>query len=257
MTTRSRWTLLFACLGLAACFKPNLKPGAFICAVDADCPDNFHCATDYRCYPPDAGPTAPVCDSVTPDASTCSRPAGQGLACNPTCGTGCSCGWCGVDSSGAVACLPGTPGTATAGMACDPSKPAACAPGLYCRAECGTGRCYKFCDTSSDCPNGGSCNFSVPGTSILLCSDACDPIAQTGCPSGYGCYPSGSTGECDCAGTGKTGASCMLAHDCVPGATCIGPQNATTCQKICGSNADCGPLGICNSFGATYGYCTL
>jgi hypothetical protein len=255
------WPATVLLLGLlgGGCFNPHIKPGAFLCAENRGCPDNFHCSDlDNRCYPPDAGPDlppAPVCDSLTP-APTCARPPASGQDCNTTCGTNCTCGWCGVNSAGAAACLRGTPGSATAGMACDPSNTASCAPGLYCRAECGGGRCYKFCDTSNDCASGASCTFSVPGTSILLCSDACDPVSQSGCPSGYGCYPSGLTGECDCAGTGKTGASCQLAHDCVPGDTCIGLQGAPTCQKMCGSNADCGGSGTCTNFGATYGYCS-
>jgi hypothetical protein len=253
------WPVAVLVLGwlLGGCFNPHIQPGALLCAANGACPDNFVCdLLDNRCYPPDAGPVAPVCDSVTPDASTCPRPAASGEACNPTCSTGCTCGWCGVNSSSAVACLKGTPGSAAEGMTCDPSKTADCAPGLYCRAECGAGRCYKFCDTGDDCGRTASCSFSVPGTSILLCSNNCDPIKQTGCPSGYGCYPSQATGECDCAGTGQIGTTCGSALDCVPGTTCIGTKMNPTCQKICGSNADCGGMGTCNSFGATYGYCS-
>ncbi len=244
------------------CYNPHIKPGAFICAANGDCPDNFQCShVNNRCYPPDAGPDVFVCDSVTPDASTCARP---GQPCNPACASGCSCGWCGV-RNGAVACLTGTPGTKANGDNCDPGNANDCAPGLYCRTDCGTvGRCHKFCDSDDDCA-GTSCNVTVNlagGATVRLCAvpNGCDPIAGTGCGAGFGCYSTGTTTECDCAGTNQPGAACGFVTECMPGYGCIGtsPQSRSTCLKICKTSADCGGAGTCmNPASTTYGYCSM
>ena len=65
------------------------------------------------------------------------------------------------------------------------------APGLFCRAECGTGHCYKYCESDSDCPvSGSTCALNGPGT-YRLCSlpqPACDAIANTGCRPGFACF---------------------------------------------------------------------
>lgn len=258
---RSRWALVIGCLVVAACYNPSIKPGALKCAGQT-CPDNFHCASDGLCYPPDAGPDLPpkpVCMSETPNVQTCPR---SGVPCNPTCGTGCDCGWCGLDLSGAVACLKGTPGTKTTGSSCDPSNANDCAPGLTCKGECGgsTGRCYKFCETNDDCASGTTCNMSVG--SIHLCSlpdPGCDPVKQTGCPSGLACYPSGSRTVCDCPGTAGTGVGCLLGATCLPGYQCVsltGMSTDGTCQRLCRTSLDCGAASTCVTSGTTYGYCS-
>jgi len=252
-------------LGLlwAGCYNPHIKPGALICAENQVCPDNFHCGLDNRCYPPDAGPAPAVCNSVTPDASTCSRPPASDQPCNLACASGCSCGWCGV-SGGAVMCLTGTPGTKQIGQVCDPSNAADCAPGLFCFPECGTGRCYKHCDPSNgnaDCP-GTACSLpaSMGSLSFELCQlkdPMCDPVSGGPCPSGFACYAFLKSTECDCAGTHTTGGSCSSVEDCAPGYACISVGGAGTCQKTCKTSADC-PLGICsNPANTTYGYCSL
>jgi hypothetical protein len=246
----------------AGCFNPQFNPGAYKCGVGHPCPSNFHCATDGLCYPPDAGPEAPpkpVCTSETP-GPTCPHPPALGLACNPTCGTGCSCGWCGLNTEGQVACLMGTPGTKTVpGTVCDLTIPNDCAPGLVCRAECGSARCYKFCETSDDCP-GTTCSMSVG--SVHLCSlpdPGCDPVKQTGCPPKFACYPpSKSTTECDCPGTAGSGVGCMFLNECLPGYECVsltGAPKDATCQQLCRTSSDCGG-GTCAPSGTTYGYCT-
>jgi hypothetical protein len=248
-----------------ACYNPNIKSGALKCAAGRTCPDGFQCASDNLCYRGDGGPDVPatmVCNSVTPDASTCSRPAASGQPCNPACQSGCSCGWCGVKTTGAVACLMGTPGTkTTVGTLCDPTNPYDCAPGLYCRAECGTGRCYKFCDTGDDCAVGTSCSISLPSSALHLCSlpdPGCDPIRKTLCPSGFACYPSGTRTECDCPGTDDAGTTCGFTDSCMPGYQCVATSGTSTptCQKLCRVSSDCGGTRTCVASGTTYSYCT-
>lgn len=258
MTVRSSAILAVSALAAAlGCYNPNIAQGGLKCAPGNVCPENYHCASDLRCYRGDAGPdmAKPICTSTTPDAATCSRPATSGQ-CNPACEFGCGCGWCAV-VSGTPTCVMGTPGTKAIGDLCDPSKSADCAPGLFCRAECGTGRCYKYCEMASDCP-GTTCSVSG-GAAVSLCALAppnCDPVKKTGCPAGYGCYVSGNTSYCDCAGTAAPGAGCHLTHDCAPGGGCvgIGQDAGTACEQVCRVNADC-TSGICTTFGTAYGYC--
>ena len=155
MTPRSSAIVLLISLGATiGCYSPQIKQGGLLCTDAIGCPDNYRCINGH-CYTGDAGrdvPMKPNCMSVTPDASTCSRDLAPGQACNPACQSGCSCGWCAVMNSTAT-CITGTmPGTKQAGDVCDPSSPTQCAPGLFCRAECGSGHCYKYCETTSDCP---------------------------------------------------------------------------------------------------------
>jgi len=264
--------IVLALVGVAGCYNPNITDAGLACGPGKVCPDNFHCASNGRCYRAvDGGLDAskPVCTSVTPNVATCSRPAAAGDACNPACESGCTCGWCGIVSGTAI-CLTGTPGTKQVGDACDPSNRNDCAPGLLCHAECGTGRCYKYCDpASADAGTGGDCQSigtsctgpSVVGSSTYrLCSlpaVSCNPVTGGGCPPGLACYPFGSGTECDCAGQGKTGDPCGSVGDCAPGYTCISIAKVLTCQKTCSTSADC-PAGICsNPAMITYGYCAL
>ena len=264
----ARWSasaVFLAGLLVPACFNPHIQPGAFKCSDGGNlCPSNFQCASDGLCYPPDGAPAPTlVCTGETPNNPTCMR---SQQPCSPACQFGCSCGWCGLDNTtGAVKCLMGTPGTKVVGEVCDPATPSDCAPGLTCRTECSSGaaRCHKFCDTSADCDANTMCMITIGGGALHLCTlpdPQCDPIAKTGCPTGFGCYPlSGTSTECDCAGSGGSGVACGFLTDCMPGYQCVsltGVPNNGTCQKLCRTSADCGGASICVTSGTTYGYCT-
>ncbi len=260
---RSLVVILVAALGtLSGCYKPTIDPGGFACGSLGQCPENFRCASDHRCYQGDAGvdrPTAPVCTSATPDA-LCERSAGT-EQCNPTCNSGCTCGWCGINASGAIACLMGTPGTKKVGELCDATRASDCAPGLRCRAEsCGVARCYKFCDSSADCPTAGATCSINAGTLCSLPDPGCDAVGDTGCPSGLSCYSNGSSTECACPGSAAAGADCLGAEDCIPGYACVGSSNPATqktsytCKKLCNTQVDCGLSGLCSTYG-TFSYC--
>jgi len=272
--------LVVAPLLALACYSPNIATGGYTCGSDGGCPDNFHCASNHRCYKEaDASfDMQAVCNSVTtvqPSKSTfCSQAAASG-SCSPTCQTGCNdCGWCAVVDGGGK-CLTGSAGKKDVGTTCDLSKSSDCLPGLYCQPEaCNnvtTGRCYRLCDPS-DTTNGvnsvcgamSACNVvakkSGGGNSTFnLCSPICDPLSQTNsnCPAPFGCYPSGSTTtECDCAGTGIPGADCALASTCAPGESCVGPMNAATCRPICTATVGCAAGTSCSiPKGAVWGTC--
>ena len=136
-------------------------------------------------------------------------------------------------------------------------------PGLYCQAECGTGRCYRICDSSdkSVCGAGSLCNVTANSRgdagafSFSLCSivSTCDAVAQTGCPSAFACYPT-IPAECDCPGTIADGQTCQYAAQCGRGSSCIGLNvNTSLCLNTCRTAADC-PSGTCRNANP-YGYC--
>jgi hypothetical protein len=262
---RSATTLMGAALFFAACYSPNIGRGTYACGSDGGCPDNFHCAPNHRCYQEaDAQyDMAVACKSDASVPQVCAAPHASGQVCNPGCQTGCNgCGWCAV-VNGATECLTGKPGTKDVGAICSPSLESDCLPGLYCQPECGTGRCYRICDSSdkSVCGSGSTC--SVAGNShgdagtfsFSLCSivSTCDAVGQTGCPAPFACYPTIPT-ECDCPGTVANGQSCQLAVQCGRGSSCIGLSSMTqVCLQTCRSNSDC-TSGTCMNANP-YGYC--
>lgn len=274
MAFRQTAAVLVVALSVAlGCYSPHIADGGFSCGTDGGCPDNFHCASDHRCYQADANIDMPVvCDAAATTMQVCSLPASSG-ACNPGCQSGCnSCGWCGV-VGGVASCMTVPPGIHDIGDLCDPTKTSDCKAGLYCLSECGTGRCYKFCDRNDSnaaavCGTGSSCNMNVKGSgsvSFSLCSlvSACDPVAQTTatCPAPFACYPAGIDGsECDCPGTQRTGQVCEggVAHFCIKGDSCFSISGGTNymCLPTCKVDADCASGTSCQTQStSTYTYC--
>ncbi|HVV53468.1 MAG TPA: hypothetical protein VHO06_27670 [Polyangia bacterium] len=172
--------------------------------------------------------------------------------------------------NGASTCLQGTEGAKDVGAICDPSLKSDCKAGLYCQPECGTGRCYKFCDSSDGaaCGTGSSCGLTAkdPKSGGLLpfslCTlvVSCDAVAQNSpsCPAPFACYPAtATTTECDCPGSTPVGQTCRLASQCMAGDSCIGTGTSTgvVCLQTCTSSSQC-TSGLCNTTpGVTYGYC--
>ncbi len=269
--------LISASVFVVGCYSPNIHPGGFGCGEGGACPDNFKCNTvDHRCYQGDhdASVEKPVCNSVTTSTPSCTPAAATG-ECNPACQTGCGdCGWCAV-VNGVTKCVTGTAGPKDVGAICDPTLAQSdCKYGLYCQPGCSSsGRCYRFCDSSDTavCGAGSTCgvNPKANGSGLLssvgkLCSlvDTCDPIAQTGCPAPFACYPTTTTNvnECDCPGTIATGAGCSFIAQCVAGDSCFGPPGSpNTCLPICimgAPNPTCASGTSCqNPAMAMYGYC--
>jgi hypothetical protein len=257
-----------AALLSVGCFKPNISDGGFLCGAGNSCPEGFRCGFENRCWRGDAGPDTGPCTVPAP-APLCAAPPGLGEACNPTCQTGCRCGRC-VVGNGGPSC-DGIPGPKALGESCSLAQDD-CEPGLGCvRESCGTnlGRCFKFCATSADCPNGLSCSDSFNGangnaTGFFVCEQApqaCNPVggAASGCPAPeLGCYiVSPGRHLCDCIGTRQTGQSCALFNECQPGNRCIQLAGMTTgtCVQVCESNADCTLPEQCRNVTQGFGRC--
>lgn len=283
--------------------NPDSGPGTE-CTTDADCDDHLVCTGVERCEEgvcvPGTPPTCddgiactvsrcvegtPMCEHI-PDDSLC--PAGE--VCGPS-GCTSSCGespcrlvspQCGC-ASGQGCYLNGTvrqcgaAGSAGEGQPC--SGATSCQPGLVC-LNIGTSasplnQCHRFCNTDSDCVGAGSlCIYTlndgmggaIPG--VRVCSRACDPVTNAGCPAGAACHiyqestsPNRLFTDCAApAGTGWEYTPCWDDSDCEPGLFCDGYE----CIPYCRIGGYCPYSEPCRQFnppatigGTTYGYCDL
>ena len=255
----------------AACYKPGINEGDFICGPNGACPDGFKCQTDNRCYrnglPADGGSssdapadTGPAMDMMCFQGVTCSSGPPPGQICDPVCQTGCGCGM--------KCAAPGVPPLCTA----LPAKPVDfydectgeatgdnCRPGAVCAAEtqaaCGT-HCYRACRGDDDCGPGSRCRddyYSKAGAVFItkICSprlEACSPVGPTPECSNpllrkrpfptFACYLFDAGKEdaavCECAGTLDLGQLCPGRHSCKPGLECLlGPAGDQRCRRLC------------------------
>jgi hypothetical protein len=170
----------------------------------------------------------------------------------PQCG--CASGKeCGI-SNFAVACVKA--GTKGWGTAC--SNQFDCGPGFICLGGGTTDLCVKFCDTDADCTQmGGICAVqlsdgtatgSIPG--VQLCSNACDPTKNTGCPTGMTCRigqeQSGQMrwfGICSASGTAGEAQSCTRGTDCKARFDCFLTNGADECFEYCDADLNNCPAG--------------
>ncbi len=159
-----------------------------------------------------------------------------------------------------------------------------CAPGLVCIDYPGDGpHCRKPCYVRSDCASGDGCVLPTPtstprqgdaGSEVLrACAhdDGCDPVAQTVCSGGRGCWLSGADdvgrlGICLMSlQPGMAGADCKAQAECAPGFRCAG---LGFCRRYCYFDAPDGGAGgrgtcpaaegLCDRFsfsGPLYGIC--
>lgn len=188
----------------------------------------------------DAGAIAAECDPYTPgscpDGQKCSvvlHGAGSDTAtiafeCVPSPvrprGDGVLCPRFGIDAND------GSSATDT-----DTDLTDDCQQGLFCFTDA-TGRfnrCQQLCGADGiTCPDRNFCltlNSDPPFGTCRRASD-CDPVFQTGCRPGEGCYLIGSTtgdllGTCftfsaEDGGTGAPGDPCMYIDTCQPGSQC-------------------------------------
>jgi len=123
--------------------------------------------------------------------------------------------------------ISGTPADATVtaalGMAC--GSPSDCANDTD---TCVDGRCVPSgdvtgglgttCMNNTDCVS-GQCGADSAGDHF--CVETCDP-AQNGCPSGFGCLPSGASGVCWPGADSGEGGICSAGGNAAPGFLFIG-----------------------------------
>jgi len=260
---------------LSACYSPDIKSGALRCADDQarSCPDGFYCdGTGGHCWKKSdtpvggggglgggggrggAGGASGCTDRVRP--SCAGTPLMSGDLCDPFCQSGpCSCGQkCSFSSTNQstnfTACVPNA-GTKKEGELCNADLDD-CAPGLLCQREAcaaGVARCYRFCRANTDCAP-VACVLSLStstGTSpsFRLCDNPeadCNPVKQTGCPTGLACLAKSSNSffcACPSATPKAEGAPCNLVSECAPGFLCQALNGPPTCQRLCRDANDC------------------
>lgn len=154
----------------------------------------------------------------------------------------------------------------------------ACAAGALCvNASTTKSLCAPYCDEDSQC-GGGLCVLELNDPDdpsqvlpdIKLCSNHCDPVSGSGCPSvpGIGCHiyrePDGQMRPftlCAGAGTNTQNAACVDNEDCAPGLACFSfDDGSTACLQYC--NVDNPACGLCAELnppfiynGVNYGAC--
>ena len=270
-----------ACNGVERCVGGRCEPGTAMV-----CDDGIACTTN-GCVEPGSCNFAPD-DSLCAAGQTCSAATGCVSGCAetpcrlvaPQCGCPSGQG-CYVDGSATRLCA--TAGTASEGQSCTGTS--GCRAGNLCiniSSGPASNICSRFCNADFECASGALCLITLgdgsggtlPG--VTLCTHACDPVRQTGCPAGAGCdIFQESAGAmrtfADCAapvGTRVQGQSCAAASDCAGGYACIDPDGPggtpQQCMHWClvASGFGCGGGTTCTGFstavrvgGIEYGVC--
>lgn len=242
-----------------------------LCAVEAAAPRCGNGIREVGEACDDGNTTAgdgcsPICGTEPPPPAACT------LVPQAGCGAGLACD---LDDTGERACRAvTTQGTSNSHCTVDTG----CRAGYSCTGDgdpAHTAWCARFCVTDADCSGTGSrCVFALTSGSgapldANVCSNACDPYGQTGCPSQMACIvrdaSAGDFTDCRYLGTTPDGASCTKTSDCLPGSDCVSAGGVKTCASYCivGNNATCPQSQACHPFttdvviGTThYGSCT-
>ena len=190
---------------------------------------------------PDAGPT-PTQDG-SPDAPVTPPDAPPANACTLVPQAGCPSGAaCDLDATGSATECRDVTAQGTSNSLC--ATETACRAGYTCLSNAGGGSsCAKFCETDSDCNGDGSrCVIGIADgngndTGHDVCSNHCDPAAQSGCPTGMACFAqhrgAGDITDCRFQGTTPIGALCSTQSQCEPGSSCITYQGQGRCLAYC------------------------
>ncbi|HEU0034242.1 MAG TPA: hypothetical protein VFQ53_26640 [Kofleriaceae bacterium] len=188
------------------------------------------------------------------------------------CAAGDACDF-GEPATGPFACRDVTV-SGTADSRC--SVETECAAGFTCIKSGTKAWCNRFCDSDAQCGSGARCVNEITSGGVVLaervCSNACNILGQTGCPTGLGCmgFEDGDRDYTDCVvnGTKLDGQACTTDTDCIAGSVCVdfgasggGPQCREFCNKSNPSNCS---SGICDSFAVElkinavdFGFCRL
>ncbi|MFN0247012.1 MAG: DUF4215 domain-containing protein [Kofleriaceae bacterium] len=120
--------------------------------------------------------------------------------------------------------------------------------------------CARFCLTDANCTGSGSrcivdlVDENADPLNVTVCSNSCNPVTQSGCPSGMGCLVSGATGgaytNCRYMGGTPDGSTCVTSSDCFEGSTCVTIGSTNTCRSYCtvGDDSTCVGSEQCDGF---------
>lgn len=112
-----------------------------------------------------------------------------------------------------------------------------CEAGSVCVDAGGGNRmCRPYCTKDSDCGPNSFCDQALGG-GFFVCSQPCDPLANTGCPApSFGCYLTGKfvqKADCLVAGSNPVGDVCIRTQDCSPKLACVVMASTNACTPIC------------------------
>ncbi len=102
--------------------------------------------------------------------------------------------------------------------------------------------CSRFCVADATCTGTGSrCLDELTdngGADVAtVCTNACKPVEQTGCPSGMGCLgfidAGGDYTDCEYMSDIADGDPCVHSIDCTPGSACVESAGTATCEPYC------------------------
>jgi len=108
-------------------------------------------------------------------------------------------------------------------------------------------------------------DLRFPG--IEICTNACDPVAQTGCANGLHCIgfsmTDGDATDCTPPGNRQTDQTCSDTNECIAGDICVNTGTNSFCLEYCEVGIDtCAGSLICQGFtdpmligGTEYGAC--
>ncbi len=212
--------------------------------------------------PVDSGPLpvdSGVSDAGPGDATMCIETPCRLVAPQCGCDTGEGC----YLSSGA-GCLPAGVGPVDA--ACEYNDD--CVPGTGCMGSGGLGACRPYCYSAADCESGERCiRLGAAGGAAGICEPLCDPLGDTGCPSGRQCIVANSRTEpdgdsaiatgCGAPGVIPPGSPCSTTSACVSGSACDGMYCRRLCDVAlgpCVTGLPCSAVGFMRD-GTTLGIC--
>lgn len=215
-----------------------------------------HCETLCGATVPCSDEDAICFDWFGPNGDVAGICLGDG--CTPP-STGCSggerCTVLSFEGQVVSACVPAGP--VAVGGDCSAEE---CEPGAMCVQAGGLFVCRAFCDAGADCVDGElHCVWPWPSlTEVGLCRSGCDPVRQTGCEPGEGCYfedPAEGSTMCWDAGPLAEGTDCSsFAEMCAPGLDCVLDPGSTPftyhCRAFCDADNDC-TSGTCQTTDAT------
>lgn len=189
------------------------------------------------------------CSSTcTVETAVCDLVPNDGCAANEACD---------LDDQHEHACR--AKGTRTTEVRC--SADTECAAGYTCVDYGGTGYCTRYCATDGHCTgSGAACEVDLEDQDdadglASLCTFACDPVADTGCPGALSCHTYEDSArdytQCVAAGTKQPGTACTADDQCDGGAACVESNGgASVCRDYCqvGNNATCPTGQTCTTF---------
>jgi hypothetical protein len=215
---------------------------------------------------PDAAEGTPDAADGLPDAAVGSPDAaGPATGCALYQQTGCGLGEaCDLDeanlATGGTICRAVT---VQGGSTSTCTGTTTCSAGFVCLGAAGESHCAEYCQNDMVCDGtGGLCVIglvygdpampvNLGGAQVKVCSNNCNPLDGTGCPTGFGCHVGRSAEAaprnftlCDKAGAGTQEGACTTSGDCASGFTCVN-ANGNKCLKYCDKPGTAGTLGGC------------